>query len=428
MHHSSLDLSVTELSKVEGAASLSLHIENDRVVSCHLAIEEMQRFFIQATAGKPFISVPHQVARICGTCSNAHLLASIKAIEAALGVTPSAQTILLRNLLDNALMIRDHGLHLYVFVLPDLFGKDSILDFDEHNPTEHELLDDCFAVKEAGNRLGVVIGGRSVHAPMPFVGGFRMIPKKVDLLALLPVFADARTRILRLIDVFSKYKEQINIDTLFVGLFQSASWLEGTIRSSDDIVYSPSAYRRALRPVDVPYSQAPSHTLNGKPVTAGALARINLNAPALHPKTRADAKAALTRFPSNNIFDNNLAQAIEMLHAIDASVDLIAQYQELHEPLVEVVPRKGSGCAVIEAPRGLLYHEYSIDEKGLIISSDIIVPTAINHHSMEQAVAQYVNEHMDHPKELLEREIESVVRAFDPCMSCATHFLKIKWK
>lgn len=428
MHHSSLDLTVSELSKVEGAASLFLHIENDRVVSCRLAIDQMQRFFTQAIRGKPFPSVPHLVARICGTCSNAHLLAGIKTIETALNVTPSEQTLLLRNLLHNALMIRDHGLHLYVFVLPDVFGKDSILDFDEHEPREHQLLDDCFAVKEAGNRMGVVVGGRSVHAPMPFVGGFRMIPKKENLIALLPVLKDARTRILRLVELFSKQKERVTVDSLFIGLSQSPSWLDGATRASDDISYTPESYRKALTAVEVPYSQASSYTLNGKPVTSGALARVNLSAQSLHPDTRRDTKSVLSRFPTTNIFDNNLAQAIEMLHAIDSSVDLIADYQARQEPLMDIPPHAGTGRAVIEAPRGLLYHEYEIDDQGKIIHADIIVPTAVNHGNMERAVAAYVNDHMDRPKEVLEREIESVVRAFDPCMACATHFLKIKWQ
>ncbi len=182
MHTTDLDLSLTDISKIEGAASLDLKISNGVIKECKFKIAEFKRFYTRAIEGKPVTAVPQLVARICGTCSNAHLLCNLIAIERALKIQVSPQTQLLRQLLNYGLIIRDHALHLYIFVLPDLFSKNSILDFDENNPEEHRLLDDCFDVKAIGNSLSITAGGRSVHAPNLTLGGFIKIPDKEDIL------------------------------------------------------------------------------------------------------------------------------------------------------------------------------------------------------------------------------------------------------
>ena len=177
MHQGNFDLTLDELSKIEGHATLTLKVRDGRVADLQFKIAEFKRFYTQAIRGKNIASIPSMVSRICGTCSNSHLRCAIEAIEKSQGVEVSEQPRLLRRLLINGLMIRDHGLHLYVFSLPDLYKKDSLLDFDENNPEEHELLHDAFAVKGAGNKLGVWAGGRSVHAPYLVIGGFSILPK-----------------------------------------------------------------------------------------------------------------------------------------------------------------------------------------------------------------------------------------------------------
>src|SRR4030042_760232 len=196
MHTTNMDLSLSEITKIEGTATLDLKIRDGQVTQCNFAIVEMRRFFEQAVRGKTITNLPHLLARICGTCSNAHLLCSIKSIENGLGVVPTPQVKLLRKLLNSGLIIRDHGLHLYVFVLPDLFHRESILAFDENNPQEHDLVHDCFAVKEAGNKLAIAVGGRSVHAPLLAVGGFSELPSKDALTSLIPQLAEIRPRVL----------------------------------------------------------------------------------------------------------------------------------------------------------------------------------------------------------------------------------------
>jgi coenzyme F420-reducing hydrogenase alpha subunit len=428
MHTTNLDLTLEDITKIEGTASLHLKIRESQVTECKLSIAEMRRFFTQAARGRPITNVPHHLARICGTCSNAHLLASLKAIEHGIGLSPSPQTMLLRKLLNYGLIIRDHGLHLYVFALPDMFHRDSILAFDEANPQEHELLHDCFAVKEAGNKLGIAVGGRSVHAPGLRLGGFNPLPKKEDLRALLPVLTEVRPRIIRLIRTFLDCPFALTQDIKFLALVDPEfSYLDGTITTSDGETVTPESFTDRIARQEIPYSQAAGYHLDGAVYMVGALARLNLNRTALHPETLRDAAEALARFPSTNIFLNNLAQAIEMLHAVDASIDLINRYEANGEN-VAIVPKEGAGVGIIEAPRGTLFHRVEMTADGKVKRTRVIVPTGQNQIGIEQAIRDWTQGNVEKPREEMTHEIEKIIRAYDPCMSCATHFLKIKWQ
>jgi coenzyme F420-reducing hydrogenase alpha subunit len=427
MHNQNLDLSIEEITKIEGTASVDIKIRDGVLTQCHFGIVEMQRFFQEAVRGKSITSLPHLLARICGTCSNAHLLASIASVEHGLQITVSEQTTLLRKLLNYGLMIRDHGLHLYVFVLPDLYHRESILAFDEANDEEHALVHDCFAVKEVGNKLSVLSGGRAVHAPLLAVGGFNEIPSKESLLALIPELEQIRPRVLRLIEVFEKCSFSLIQDLKFLALSNADfSFLDGEVVSSDGVHIPPDAFESHLNPTDIPYSQATGYLFDGHVHFVGALSRINLNKDALHAHTKRDAQKALSLFPSNNIYHNNLAQAIEMLHSVDASIDLIQKYLEIKETPAPVTLKESIGIGIIEAPRGTLFHKVEMTDDGKVKKSKVIVPTGQNQIGIEVAIRDWVSKHTELTKEELELEIQKIIRAYDPCMSCATHFLKLK--
>lgn len=427
MHSQNLDLSIEEITKIEGTASVDIKIRDGVLTECHFGIVEMQRFFEEAVRGKTITSLPHLLARICGTCSNAHLLASIASVEHGLSIHPSAQTSLLRKLLNYGLMIRDHGLHLYVFVLPDLYNRESILAFDEENEEEHALVHDCFAVKEVGNKLSILSGGRAVHAPLLAIGGFNEIPTKENLMALLPELIDIRPRILRLISVFERSAFTLNQDLKFLACINSDfSFLDGTVVSSDGVRIAPEEFQTHLNPKDIPYSQATGYLFDGHVHFVGALARINLNKEALHRDTKRDAATALSQFPSSNIYHNNLAQAIEMLHSVDASIALITQYVGTPETPVAFTPKEAIGIGIIEAPRGTLFHRVEMTSEGKVKQSKVIVPTGQNQIGIELAIRDWVSKNTDRTKDELELEIQKIIRAYDPCMSCATHFLKLK--
>jgi coenzyme F420-reducing hydrogenase alpha subunit len=429
MHTGNLDLTLDQITKIEGHATLSLKLREGKVEELKFSIAEFKRFYTQAVRGKPILAVPQMVARICGTCSNAHLLCSIKTIEASQGIIPTRQTMLLRRLLNNGLIIRDHALHLYIFSLPDIYQKDSIFDFDDENSEQHELVHDAFAVKEAGNQLAIWTGGRSVHAPTPTIGGFLIIPDASKKQSLIDQLISIRPKVIKLMKIFQECgftrDENFSYSALQSGDYDL---LSGDIIAADGGSVAPIDYGEHLQHTVIPYSQASGYKFKGNTFMVGALARLNLSRQFLHQKTKVDAAAALSVFPSKNIYHNNLAQAIEILHAIDESIDILQSLTlEAEKPISQPV-RAGVGVGVIEAPRGTLYHRYEVDEKGIVQNARIIVPTGQNQIAIEQSLLHFVESNSQMEKEQLSLEFEKIIRAYDPCMSCASHFLKLNIK
>lgn len=429
MHN--LDLSIADISKIEGKASCRIKVRDDRVEEVKFSIAEYKRFYTQAIRGKDIIALPQLTARICGTCSNAHLLCALKAVENSQGITLSPQTIQLRKLLNYGLLIRDHTLHLYVFVLPDLFGKDSLLDFDENNPEEHKYLDDTFAIKAAGNHLGKVVGGRSVHAPFLTLGGFTKLPTQAELIQSARELEAIRPKVLDMIELFATRDFTLVMDNVdFSALCDNEySFLYGDLIRSDGRTIPSEQYGEFLQHVTIAYSHASGYTFDGKVYMTGALARVNLGKDYLHERTRKDVETYLSLFPSKNIFHNNLAQAIEVLHAIDSSLSIIKDLTIQPEPPITFTRKEGVGIGVIEAPRGALYYKLEVDALGKITQGQIVVPTGQNQIFIEGCIKSYLEQHIKElsDEKTIEHEVEKIVRAFDPCMSCASHFLKVKW-
>ena len=230
MHTHDLDISIDKISKIEGHADLDIKIRDGEVKEVNLRVMENQRFYTQAVQGKSIMAVPQLVSRICGTCSIAHLTGCIEAAEKAIGVTPSAQTILLRKLTMYSLMIRDHALHLYFFVLPDLFGIDSVLDLPED---KKEILHEALHVKEAGNNLSKLIAGRAVHAPFEQIGGFVNLPDPEETKKVVAELKSVRQYVMNLAEMFLSCNWDFKRQTNFVALATpDFSFLEGEILTS----------------------------------------------------------------------------------------------------------------------------------------------------------------------------------------------------
>ncbi len=426
----SLDLSLDHITKIEGNASLSVKVEDGKVKDVNFKTMEYKRFFTEAIKGKPAVALPAHLARICGTCSNAHIICSIEACENALGIKATEQTKILRALTLHGLIIRDHALHLYLFSMPDIYGKDAFLDFDENNPEEHQLLHDGFEVKGAGNFLATLISGRSVHATYPAVGGFLHFPDKAGIDEAIKKLQSVRPAVLRLIEVFKNTPFHFDRKTQYMALVpeKSFGYITGSIKTSKGETYGEEKFREHLEHVVLPYSQASAYQYDGEGYMVGALARINLAKDLLHPETKKSLGDILNIFPSTDIFYNNLAQAIEVLHSVDESIDLLKNNNFVSEPLIKVAPREGTGIGVIEAPRGTLYHKVVIGADGIAKEGEVIVPTGQNQINIERDVAILVQNLLpDTPKEKIEFELEKLIRAYDPCMSCAAHFLKVNW-
>lgn len=440
MHKLDIDISLEEITKIEGAATLAVKIREGKVQECKFGIAEYKRFYTQAMVGKSAMALPQHLARICGTCSNAHILASIESVEKALGIVPTPQTKILRRLTMDGLIIRDHALHLYLFALPDVFGKDNLLSFDESDPSQHQLLHDAFEVKAAGNHLSQLVAGRSVHGPHLAVGGFMKIPDREGVEKSRRELESVRKAVVRLIEVFGKCPFTLFSPTNYVALVADPfSFLEGEIWDAKGALRVPEEkFMEHLAHVVVPYSEASAYAFEGELFRVGALSRLNLNKHALHPRAREDAKQYLERFPSDNVYDNNVAQAIEILHCIDEALELLSTESFHAETPIKIIPRAGEGVGVIEAPRGTLYHRVKFNDKAVVTEGTIVVPTGQNQMAIEWDIRQLIEASLLERassrdienaslRKSLEREIEQLIRAYDPCMSCASHFLKVNW-
>lgn len=417
---------MTNISKIEGHGTLDIKIKDKKVKYVRLAITESKRFYTEAIRNKFAISLPLMTSRICGTCSIAHLTCCSEAVERAVQYTPSDQTLLLRKLSLYGMMIRDHALHLYLFCLPDLFGKDSILDFDK---SQEEMIKKAFAIKSAGNNLSKVIAGRAVHATFAEVGKFSHIPAKDDIKRLVDELKSVRDHVIEFTELFYNCDFKLERVINFVSLLtQDFSFIGGDIVDSSGLHVLEEKYWDYLKKVVIPYSTAVGYNFEGKEYMVGALSRLNLNKGALNTVTRGDISKYLSAFPSKNIFHNNLAQAIEILHSVDHSIELLESNEFKEEEQEPVQIREGEGVGLLEAPRGTLYYMLSIDKAGKVQYGNIIVPTQQNQIGMEKSVVQLVEQNIDMGKEKLEYEIEKLIRAYDPCMSSASHFLRINWQ
>ncbi len=427
--HNNIDITLRNISKIEGHTHLDVRARNGKVHYCKLKVSENKRFFTQAVKGINYNLVPTTMSRICGTCSSAHVLCSIEAIEKALRLEVSKQTLQLRNLLSYSSHLRDHAMHLYFFVLPDIFKKDSVLDF---KGKEKEYIHDGLHIKEAGNFLSTIVGGRAVHPPNPVIGGFTKFPNSEEMQKAIQKLESCREKILKIIEIFYNDKTTFKRKTNYVALVNDDyNFLKGKIKTAYGTIIEEERYGEHFQRVVLPYSTATAFTWESKEYMVGSLARINLNKESLNKRTKRDVAKYLKIFPSDCIFNNNLAQAIEMLHEIDNSINILEELKDNIKPESPYKPKiqKGTGIGVIEAPRGTLYYYLELNNKGTVISANLCIPTQQNIIHLEKDVAKYVEQLLKEKKEkkTISLEIEKMIRAYDPCMSCATHFLKINW-
>jgi sulfhydrogenase subunit alpha len=330
------NIAIDTITKIEGNAGLKVLIEDEEVKDLQFIVSDYRRFFTTAVRGRRVVAVPSFLSRICGTCSVAHLFASLMAIESTQGIAVTEQTKALRRLAYDGLMIRDHGLHLYFFVLPDVLGVDSILDVsDDPGDIGHTLLHDSFDIKRLGTDISNATVGAAIHAPWPTVGGFLRNPDPATFPDLLARLEAIRPKVLRGIDVFFGWDASLVRNTDYLGLRNDTrfDFLEGDIVNSNGRRISTQEFKNYLQYVQIPHSHAEGYRFSdtGEDYLVGALARINLNRDLIHPRTRDDAANYLSAFPSNNVYHNNLAQAIEVLHCVDDAIDLLRTIQVADE-------------------------------------------------------------------------------------------------
>ena len=425
--HDSEDFYLQNITKIEGHATLSLKLENKKVEKCEFRITESQRFFEDMVLGKHFSQIPLIVSRICGLCSSSHLITALESIETALDVIPSEQTLVLRELSTNGEFIKSHALHLYMLALPDYLGRESILEFSDK---EHHFIHDGLDLKKAGTDLLAALGGRPHQTVNLRVGGFSKFPSKEKLDSARKSLEQARPKAIEAIKLFAGFakKNPFERKTNYVALVGNGYCLLcGAIKATDGTVVNEGSYLEHLHEYVVPYSTAKQAKFNGEEYMVGALARLNLNSKEMYPSVRRLIKENRLKFPNESPFYNNVSQALELLQCIDHSLELIDKLKLRKESLQKIEPKTSQGIGVTEAPRGILYHSYGLNKEGFIDKADIVVPTLQNCRNIEEDLKEFVPALLSKPKAKAEYEIEKLIRSYDPCISCSTHFLKVNW-
>lgn len=423
---------------MEGHADFVAEILKGDVKSAKIITTEGARLIEGILIGRHFSEAPIITSRICGICPVVHKLSSLKALENAFGLKPSKQTIVLRKIMNWAQLIHSHALHLFFLSLPDFFAIENDLNFIRKYPKETE---EAIRVRQWALKIIEVIGGRAVHPIACEVGGFKTLPQENDLMNLLDGYESVLKDALGLAHLTLKIKfPRFQRPTTFVSLTHKDeyAYYSGDIKISrpdGSVKHIKSAdYTKNIREIEEPYRAAKSASLDGEPFMVGAIARINNNHQQLNPLARGILKSLKWRWPQYNSFENITAQAIEIVHALEEINHLIkslaGDYNEKEKSLSAglnlIAGANPLGVAVkgldaIEAPRGTLYHHYGLDASGYLTDCDIITPTVCYLKNIEEDVKAYIPdlEKINAKDKII--KIRSLIRAYDPCIACATH-------
>ncbi|GIK17545.1 MAG: hydrogenase/sulfur reductase subunit alpha [Planctomycetota bacterium] len=429
-------IDVKQITRVEGHGNISVRIRDGAITHLELAIVESPRFFEAFLRGRPYHEAPHITCRICGICSVGHTTASVRGIEAACGITPSEQTILLRKLALFGEHIQSHVLHLYFLAVPDFLGVGSVIPLARTHP---DVVQRALRMKKLANDLCAMVGGRHIHPISLQVGGCTHLPREAEMREMKERLADARGDLDETIRLFRELTfPQLDRPTEYVSLRSNGvaeyALYEGDIVSTlDPRPTSPQQYRTRVREEVVRHSAAKHcSSPNSSAYAVGALARFNNNAAMLHPAAQTAARQLGLTAPCHNPFHNNTAQLVETVHAVEASIELLDELLArglAPEPLARPT-HFGTGVGAAEVPRGLLFHEYTVNDEGDIEAANLIIPTGQNLANIEEdmraLVPQLLATGVD--KESMTLHLEMLVRAYDPCISCATHFLNVRWE
>lgn len=416
------------LSRVEGEGGLYVRLENDEVRELRLNIFEPPRFFEAFLRGRHFQEVPDIVARICGICPVAYQMSAAHALEAALGIRPDPEIRLLRRLLYCAEWIESHTLHIYLLHAPDFLGYASALEMAADHPREVER---GLRLKKIGNELLAFLGGRAIHPVSVCVGGFYKVPRRQELEKLrgeLEWGLAAALETMRWVVGFPFPEFKAAYEFVSLSHPDEYPMNEGRIVSSAGLEIEVADFERVFVEKHVPHSTA-LHSFRadgGTSYLVGPLARVNLNLAKLMPQAREAVRASGFTWPVSNPFAGIVARAVELVDAFEEALAILASYQEPASARVEVTVRAGEGAASTEAPRGLLYHRYRINDQGLIEDARIVPPTAQNLPRMEEDLRLLLPEICHQSEAEIAHACENLIRSYDPCISCSTHFLKLR--
>jgi len=424
-------IGVDLLARVEGEGAFKVVVENGRVAHTEFRIFEPPRFFEAFLQGRDHAEVPDITARICGICPVAYQMSSVHAIEAAFGMTVDGPLRALRRLLYCGEWIESHVLHAAMLHAPDFLGFDGALDMAAAG--HRDAVERALALKKAGNAIVAFLGGREIHPINVRVGGFYKLPRRRD-------FADLRETLLRARDLAEGFVDWTagfdfpdkSRDYTLVALHHADEYAmnEGRVVSNRGLDIPVSDYPRHFHEVHVAHSNALHGVLTeGGAFLCGPMARFALNYPQLSDRAKAAARRAGLGPDCRNPYRSIVMRAVETLYAVDEALGIVDAYvgasEEPDAPAVPATPRAAEGMAATEAPRGLLFHRYRIDDAGRIAEAQIVPPTSQNQPSIEADLASFIGDILDRPEDEIRHLCEQTIRNYDPCISCATHFLDL---
>lgn len=419
-------LRVDYMARVEGEAALTVKLKGEDVVGVEFNIFEPPRLFEALLRGRSCLEAPDVTARICGICPVAYQMSSCGAVEDALRLRISRETRELRRLLYCGEWIESHVLHMVMLHAPDFLDVPDVAALAALHP---ERVKAALRIKKAGNAIVAALGGREIHPVNVRVGGFYRAPRREELDKLVPELTWAREAALELLDWVKGFTfPEVENDYLFVALRHPDEYPfnEGRVVSSAGLDIEVSAYDQHFTETHEVRSNALHTTHRGATMFCGPLARVALNHDKLPPIAREAAERAGLRFPCKNPFKSLLARGVETVFALDEALRVIGSYAAPAASFVPPVMRAGTGYAVTEAPRGLLYHRYVLAPDGSIEDAKIVPPTSQNQRVIEEDLFRMGKALTSLPKDEATKLAEQSVRNYDPCISCATHFVDLR--
>jgi coenzyme F420-reducing hydrogenase alpha subunit len=415
------------LARVEGEGAMQVRIRDGEVENVELQIYEPPRFFEAFLRGRHFKEAPDITARICGICPVAYMTSAFNAMEDALGVEVDRRIRVLRRLIYCGEWVESHALHVFLLHAPDFLGFESAWAMARDH---REMVEAGLKIKAMGNHLIRTIGGRAIHPINVRVGGFYKAPSRVDLDALVAGLEEARELARRSVDWVSNLDfPDFEQDYEFVALRHPDRYAieDGRLVSGSGLEIGPGEYEEHFTEEQVPHSTAlHSRMSDGGTYFLGPMARYSLNSAQLSDVAREAAERAGLGEECRNPFKSIVVRAVEILYAFDEALRLIEEYEPPDPPVVEMAAKASTGTGWSEAPRGMLWHRYRLEEDGSIAEARIVPPTSQNQARIERDLLAFVRPRVHLPDDRLKWECEQAIRNYDPCISCSTHFLKLE--
>ncbi|MHB8084715.1 MAG: Ni/Fe hydrogenase subunit alpha [Dehalococcoidia bacterium] len=431
MTGANVNFKVHHVARIEGHGNIIVNAKDGKIEECKWEVPESPRFFESMLRGLSYLDVNFIAPRICGICAVAHATASIEAAEAAFGVKLTEQAKLLRDLLFDAETLTSHILHTYFLVAPDFFGVGSVIPLAA---THTDVVLRALRLKKFGNNWADVLCGRKTHPLSQVAGGFVKLPTEEQLKGIKDelegwVMKDMVTTV----DLFKTLKFPNFVrETEYIALTKpnEYAFVGGLIGSTDTKPAPVNDYLKVTNEFCVPQSTAKWTKHMRDSFQVGALARFNINSDKLHPKAKKVAQDLGLKAPCYNPFLISAAQLVESMHVVENSIMILDKLlsKGIKQEMPEVKVKAGRGVGAVEAPRGILFHDYTFDDDGKLIAANIIIPTNENHNSIQHDFEKLLPEIIDQPQDKIRLTMEMLVRAYDPCVSCSTHMLDVKFK